>query len=188
MTPTIPTKEPTEVFSGDTVAWRREDLSADYPATSWVLKYYFRGPSQPTTIQASADGAKFAITITAATTATWNEGTYWWAAVVTKAAEAYTVATGTCFVKKNFATADALYDGRTHVKRTLDQLEGTIERLAAQDLASYTIAQRAAVRQRLEELVKLRDLYAAKYKAEQDQEAVAAGATRSNQIKVQFTR
>lgn len=165
MTQAIPTKEPTEIFSGDTVAWRREDLTADYPATSWALKYYFRGPCQAT-VTATADGANFAITVTAATTAAWNEGIYWWAAQVSKGSEAYTVTTGQLYVKKNFAAADVDFDGRSHVKKTLDNLEATIERLSAEDLTQYSIAQRQAVRHRLLELGQMRDSYAAQYAAE----------------------
>jgi hypothetical protein len=190
VTQPIPTTEPTEFYSGDTVQWRREDLSADYSAADgWALKYYFRGPCQPTTITATADGVNFAITLTAATTATWNEeGMYWWGAQVSKAAEVHTVGTGQCFVKKNFALADAEFDGRSHVKITLDNLEGTIQRLAAEDLTQYGIATRTAVRQRLTELVQLRDQYASKYNAEQDALLAAAGQPKSHQVKVQFTR
>lgn len=162
-----PGKEPVEFYAGDTVKWRRDDLS-DYPASAgWLLKYHFRGPSQPATVTAVADGNAFTVLVAASVTKDWNEGIYWWAAKVSKAGEEYTVSESQVLVKLNYADPKSTYDGRSHAKITLDNLEATIQRLSAQDLSQYSIAQRTAVRQRLEELVKIRAQYKAEYNAEQ---------------------
>ena len=68
MTATIPTTEPTELRVGDTWQWKREDLSSDYPATSWTLTYYFRNATAYFNVVATADGVHFEVTVAKATT------------------------------------------------------------------------------------------------------------------------
>ncbi|HUO43549.1 MAG TPA: hypothetical protein VMT94_01395, partial [Burkholderiales bacterium] len=68
----IPRNEPPEARAGLTWQWRREDLSDDYPASSWTLKYWFKQTGAnggKFSIQANADGDNFAILVAATTTA-----------------------------------------------------------------------------------------------------------------------
>jgi len=178
--------EPTSFFSGDTVKWRREDLTVDYPASAgWSLKYYFRGPAQPATITADVDGDAFEVTLPASVTQNWNASdlytdVYWWVAKVENGSEVYTVSNGEILVKKNLADAQQSFDGRGHVKRTLDSLEATIERLSAQDLASYTMAGRSAIRQDLNRLMDMRDKYKAIYISELNEQRADRGEAPRN--------
>ena len=133
-----PTIEPAEIVAGDTLSWRREDLTADYPACSWTLTYVLAGP-QKHTISASADPdfpEAFLVSVPAADTANYQAGNYWWAAYVSKDAERYQIATGQITVKENLSAASAGYDGRSHARKVLDALEAVLEGKATRDTLS----------------------------------------------------
>ena len=70
----IPTKEPTEFTSGDSVKWTR--TLGDYPATTYTLKYSFRGTAGTFDVTATADGTDYAVSIPAPTTSDYGAGYY----------------------------------------------------------------------------------------------------------------
>lgn len=53
MTATIPDREPAQLRCGDTWRWTRS--LADYPATTWTLKYRYKTASTGFEIVATAD-------------------------------------------------------------------------------------------------------------------------------------
>ena len=54
---TIQTYEPKILVAGDTLKWKRKDLSSDYPTPSWALTYEAGGPSTVTiSITTGQDG------------------------------------------------------------------------------------------------------------------------------------
>jgi hypothetical protein len=127
----IQTTEPTSIQAGDTLAWRREDLSTDYPASSgWALSYRIVNASGKFDISATADGAYFAILVAASTTASYTPGPYAWAAVVTKTTERYTVGTGQLTVLANLNAA-ATADTRTSARKALDSVNAALETYGA---------------------------------------------------------
>lgn len=179
--PDIATKEPTEVVSGDTIQWRREDIS-DYPATLWTLKYHLRGPSQ-IEITASADGANFAITVTAADSATWNPGTYAWEAYVydiaaTGLRHKVPGASGRIEVTKNYAEADDVYDPRTVNEIILDNVNAVLSNSATLQQLAYSIGGRSLSRHSLTELRALKNEYEIKVRKDRGQ--------KTGTIKVRF--
>ncbi len=127
----IPTAEPQTIQAGDTLAWRREDLSADYPASGgWTLAYRVVNASGKFDITASADGVNFAVLVAAATTAAYVAGPYAWAATVTKAAERYTVGTGQLSVLANLSAATTA-DTRSSARKALDAVNTALETYGA---------------------------------------------------------
>ena len=70
----IPLEEPTEVVAGNTITWRREDLTDHDPADEWSLAYHAFGLKGKFDISASADGEDFAITVSASASAAFQEG------------------------------------------------------------------------------------------------------------------
>src|SRR3990172_1131302 len=178
--------EPTEIIAGDTVKWKRTDLSADYPASAWTLKYVLRGPSVQN-ITATADGDNFSVIITAAATVVWASGNYWWTAYVSKASERYQVDSGTIKVLTNLEGVTGIYDGRSHVKRVLDAIEATIEGTATKEQASMTIAGRTIQRRTVQDLLVLRDRYKAEYIAEQRAEKIKNGLATGGKILTRFS-
>jgi hypothetical protein len=132
MAVSIPTTEPTTVRAGDTWQWRREDLAADYPASSWTLKYYFRNASNKFDITASADGDAFAVTVAKATTAGRASGGYDWVASVESATQRFDIGTGRLEVKHNYAL-DRSFDDRSFARRMLEAIEAALLDRASSD-------------------------------------------------------
>ena len=120
MTP--PTTEPSRVTAGDTIAWTKS--LPDYPASSgWILKYRLINAAGKIDITATAAGDDHAVSVSAATSATWPPGTYTVTAWVEKGAERYTVSvSGTILVEPNLAAAVAGLDTRSEAKKILDEL------------------------------------------------------------------
>ncbi len=180
-----PTTEPTEIIAGDTLKFRREDLSADYPASAWTLTYNLRGPSQ-INLTANADDDYFEVSVTAAGTADYKPGKYWWAAFVTKSPERYQVDSGTLEIKQDFASKVEGFDGRTHVKRTLDAVEAVIEGRATRAQMALTMGGKAVSMWSPEQLLAFRARYRGYYQAELDAEKIKNKKPTDRTIKVRF--
>ena len=119
--PTVPTTEPARVHAGDSLTWRRDDLTADYPATAgWALTYTLVSATKAITIGASADGAAFQVSVPAADTAAWPAGDYTWAAAVSLGVQRTTIAQGRLTVLPNVAGATGGLDVRSPARMALD--------------------------------------------------------------------
>lgn len=188
--PDIPTTEPSEIIAGDTLQWNRQDLSSDYPASLWTLKYYFAGPNGAFNITATADGAYFAIAATAAVTAAYPEGDYKWSAYVSTGSgatlERHEIDNGVCTVKPNIANKTAGYDPRSHVKKVLDAIEAAVEGRASRTDLAYTIQGRSISHIPPTELIKWHSHYKQLYKQEQDAERIKNGLGTSRKILTRF--
>ncbi len=182
----IPTTEPTEIIVGDTLKWRREDLTSNYPASAgWALTYALRGP-QKINITASADGDYFEVNVTAANTADYKAGDYWWSAYVTKGAERYQIDSGTLKIISNLSAIGDTYDGRSHAKIVLDAIEAVIAKRATKDQMGYSIAGQSLSKTPIADLLLLRDRYKIEYQRELDVEKIANGKATGNRILSKF--
>lgn len=183
MAATVLTTEPTSARAGDTWQWRREDLSGDYPASAWTLKYYFRNAAAFFDVTATADGAEFAVTVAKATTATYTAGDYDWVAVVESATERFEIESGRLKVTANYSAA-AAYDGRTFARTVLDAVEAAIlsKATASQlDLVQAALADRS-LQSRPADLFVLRS----KLQAEVKREQAAQNGTDDRRLLVRF--
>ena len=70
----IPTKEPTEFTAGDSVKWTK--TIDDYPATTYSLKYSFRGTAGSFDVTATASGTDYSVSIPAPTSLAYGAGYY----------------------------------------------------------------------------------------------------------------
>lgn len=119
--PTVPTTEPLRIHAGDSLTWRRDDLTADYPATAgWSLTYTLVSPTKAITVAATPDGAAFLVTVPAANTTAWTPGDYTWAAAVSNGAQRTTIGTGRLTVLPNVAGALGGLDVRSPARQALD--------------------------------------------------------------------
>jgi hypothetical protein len=154
----IPLKEPPELRAGVTWQWRREDLVADYPASTWTLKYWMKqlaASGSHIEIVAAADGSNFAVNVAAATTAAYTAGKYAWAAEVSGgSSEIYEVDRGVIIVLARFDQASSL-DFRTHARKMLDAIESLLENKATADVLEYSIGSRQLKKMAPEELLEL---------------------------------
>lgn len=181
----IPYREPSTARAGDKVTWKRQ--FADYPASEWTLKYVLINDSAKITITATADGDDHLVEETPATTAGWGAGRYTFLGYVEKSGERTTLFDGSIHIYPDL-TAETTYDGRSHVKKTLDILEGVIEGKAAKDQISYSIEGRSISRMSWTEIMTAYEKYKAWYAQEKKQEKIKRNLKTGSAIKVRFTR
>jgi len=178
--------EPSGIVAGDSASWTK-NLPQYLPANGWVLSYAIvrDGIRLSVTGTNNGDGTHL-VTLAAATTAAWTPGQYAWQAYVTKSAtsERYTVAAGQIKVEANFATGAV--DGRSHVQRTLDALEATLEGRASSDQLAYSIGGRSISKMSPEQLLTWRDKYKAELAAEEKAQKIAAGMGAAGTIRVRM--
>ena len=183
-----PQREPLALVIADRWAWKRDDLG-DYPAASYTLKYACRLEAAGSTeieITATANGTAFKVEVAAATTATYTTGIYHWQAYITRNSdsERVTVDTGTFEIRANRDLATG--DPRGHYKIVLDNIEAVIEKRATKDQESYSINGRSLTRTSLDELVRLRDTYRAKYLTELNRERARKGLGHRGRLLTRF--
>lgn len=170
--------------AGDTVKWSK--TLADYPASAgWALAYTFINAAGKFSASGTANGDKFDVTISAATTAALAAGSYYFEGYVSKAGERFRVDAGNVKVAQNIATATT-FDGRSHARKVLDAIQAVIEGRASTDQQEYTIGNRSLKRTPIADLLVLANKYQAMVNAEDNAAAVAAGRGAKNRILVRF--
>lgn len=137
---TTPTFEPAELRAGLTWEWTRADLAADYPSSTWTLKYWFKKTDGTAnfSITATASGTGYAISETAINTGAYTAGEYTWAAVVTSGSVVKEVDTGAMTVLPRYDSA-ANVDARSTNRKILDAIQAVILGRAAKDQQEYAI-------------------------------------------------
>jgi hypothetical protein len=184
VTPTIPSTEPKTIIRGDTVKWTR-GFSEYLPADSWVLTYYFVNTAGRISVVASDNGdGTFLTTISSTVSKQFQKGRWYWQAVVTKAAERFTLDSGEFQVKDGIADATSGLDTRTWARRTLDAVEATLEGRATSDHTSMSINGRSISRMTPLELMDWRDRLRSEVRIEE--QAAKAGLGRN--IKARYGR
>ena len=170
-----PTTEPSEIRSGDTIKWRREDLAGDYPASAgWSLIYYLVNSDGQEVITAAAYNTDaFLITITAAESAAYTSGTYKWTSKVVKSTEKYTDRRGTIEILPDLAAASSGLETRSDTKVALDNMNTIIKNVKKHN--SYSIGGRAYSLRDLPELRKEKNALTAEYNRELRRERIKSG-------------
>ena len=181
----IPTLEPTVLCAGDTWKWTKS--LADYPATSWTLKYRFKHPTAAGfEVVAAASGSDHAITVSASTSTGYAPGKWTWQSWVEGgSSEKYSIGSGSLQIDPDYRSgvATTAFDDRSHARKTLDAIEAWIESRNP-GVSEYEIAGRRMRYIPIPELLKLRQRYQAEVDAQIAAEAIAAG--RSSPRKIQF--
>lgn len=157
----------------------------DYPASEgWGVELQLRGPSNQD-ITGSIEDGQYKIEATPAETTSYTAGDYWAFIRVSLAGDVKTIDAGQVTI---LPTVDSLtnYDGRSHVKRTLDAIESLIEGKASKDVSSYSIGGRALSRMSIEELLKWQSVYQSKYNKELAEENRKNGKASGNRILASF--
>ena len=185
-----PPQVPTELQLGDFWAWKREDLSIDYPVDSYSLSYEFNLVDGATvsnfTITATESNDTYIIE--ASNTSSYTKGNYNWVSYMTRSSDSARVKLEEGFVEvqDNYATTSASV--RSHAKIVLDSIEAVIENRANIDQASMSIAGRSLSRMSIDELLTFRDRYKAEYLKEVKQLRIKNNRGSGNTIKVNFGR
>ena len=181
----IASKEPETFRAGDTVKWTRS-LDCYKASDGWTLKYSFRGTSGTIDITSSADGDEHLIALTPTTTAAYTSGFYDVQGYVEKGSDRYTVWTSRIEVLVDLAAAGSSYDGRSHVKKTLDAIEAVLENRATKDIEESTIEGVMLKRIPHESLLTFRSKYLGFYKQELAAEKLKLGKGSGRRILTRF--
>ena len=181
--PDIPTIEPLSFCAGDKVQWKKS--FSDYPASdSYELKYYLVKSNNQITVTAAADGDDHLVTITAADSANYAAGRYFYQARIEKGTdEKYTVGEGVIEIKPNLSAQSSGYEWREHCEQALANIEAILLNKGTHDNFSYSIAGRSLSKYSWSELKEMRDYY----KAELVRFDRKHGLKRKQKIQVQFS-
>ena len=178
---------PDKLIIGASATWTATtpDYSAD---DSYALSYEFSNAEYAFSISGNPpivpDGTTHTVTITPTISETWEPGEYSWRAFASKSGEKWLVARGEWTIEPDLAGNE--YDGRSHVKKTLDALEATIENKATRDQSSVSIEGRSLSRMSPAELDIWRRRYQHYYRQEQDAARIAAGLPSKSRILARF--
>lgn len=137
-----------------------------YTAPDWVVTMLLRGPAA-IDLTASAEGTQHRILVTAAVTASWAPGAYWYVLRATNGAEVVEVETGQITVTPDLAAITENYDGRTQAQIALEAIEAVLARRATLDQERYRINNRELYRTSIADLMTLRNFYRREVRNEQ---------------------
>jgi len=181
----VATIEPVKLRAGDTLKW--DKTLDDYPANdSWVLKYAFRGSPGTFDITAGSTGADHSVSIAPTITAAYPSGIYDVLGFVEKGTDRYTIYTGRIEVLADLEAAGSSYDGRTHVKKTLDAIEATLENRASKEILESSIEGVSIKRIPHEDLLAMRSKYLTWHQQELAAEKIALGLGTGRTILTRF--
>ena len=187
---------PKQIRAGDLIQWRDKsttDVFGD-PISSpdWTVTYYLRTntASEGATVSSTAytDGWQFSIT--AATSAGFEVGDWYFQAVADKSGEQkQTIATGRFEVLAalSYSGTPVAYDGRSQIKKDLDLVEAAIRSLLNNGvIQEYKIGNRTAKKYDLSELLVLKAALKAELVREQAAEKIANGLGNPRAVHVRF--
>ena len=183
-----PTTEPNELQLGDFWAWKRTDLSTDYPTASYSLSYEFNLVDGSTaanfTLTATESNDEYIIEVS--NTTSYTAGEYNWVAYITRSSDSARIklTEGFTEIQENYATTTSSV--RSHAKKVLDAIEAVIENRATMDQSSMSIAGRSLSRLTIDELLQFRDRYKAEYLKEVKKARIKNNKDSGNTIKIRF--
>jgi len=181
----VPTTEPVSIVSGDTITWSKS--LSDYKSTLWTLKYEIVSSTQSLTVACTNGGNGSYLATISATANILAAGDYSIVGYVNDLAtgiEKHTVYTGRIHVSPDLSIGAS--DVRSHAKRVLDAIEATIEGRATRDQRTMRIGGRWIERMPVEELIRLRSVYRAEFRAEVSAERIANGLPSGRKIVTRF--
>ena len=183
----IPTTEPARARAGDTITWLK--TLADYPASAgWTLYYRLINAGNKIDITAVASGGNHLVSVLPATTADWAAGDYDLISWVSNGTDRKTLDPARITVQPNLAAASGGYDSRTHAKKMLDNIDAALLSLSSGERLAVVEADISSRRFKYDfaGLMKLRNLYAAQVRAEENAERAARGLGSRNKLNVRF--
>ena len=152
----IPTTEPTEITAGDYIQWKIAEGSDTPIADGWVLSYAIVNAQNSIEVTCTDNGDNYHLaTISVDDSSDFQSGDYKWQSYVTNGTARYKVDEGSLKILRNFADLDGGYDGRSHWKIVLDNVEAVIQGRATKDQSSYTVNGRQLSRTPVADLLML---------------------------------
>jgi hypothetical protein len=182
MAVSIPANEPATIVAGDSVAWTKSITS--YAGTLNYSLQFFGSTDPPILFAASGSSPNYSVTLSPALTATWRPGRYIWTSYIDDGVNRHSTGDGEMVVLANPAVAF----GATHATRTLAIIEAAIEGRLPRGLESYVIDGQSIAKMRIEDLVRLRSVYADWVRNEYAQDRINRGQSNPRNVFARFRR
>ena len=183
------TSEPTEIYCGSLVQWKRADLAEDYPTSAYDLIYTARlrgGLSREISITAVDSGGVYLASLSSSTTAAQVPGDYYWQAEIKRKSDNAKVLIGTGSWKILPDLNQTGADPRTHAEIMVDKIQSLLEGRADKDVTSYSIQGRSISKMSIADLLQWRDYYRKEVAQERRDNAIALGKPTKTTMKVRF--
>ena len=177
-----PSQVPAVLQKGDFWAWKKPNLSTDYPLASYSLKYKFYlidgSTASNFTIDATESNNEYIISTSSTTSQT--AGDYRWDAIIKRTSDNVEV-----IIEDGYST---ILDNavRSHAKIVFDSICAVIENRASIDQSSMSIAGRSLSRMSIDELLTFKDRYKAEWLKEVKMARIKNNEGSGNTIKVNF--
>jgi hypothetical protein len=187
---------PTEITAGDSVAWKlaatTDALGNPISSPSWGVTYFLRmntAGEGASIVGADDTGGGWSFAISAATTAGFNAGTWYWQAQATDGSSTITIGAGSLTVKPSLAYAGTpgAFDGRSQAQQDLEEVQTTIRRIIAGGSKYYMIGSRQYTSLDLPALMQRESQLKAIVAREQAAEKIAAGLGNPQNLFVRFS-
>lgn len=185
---------PAQIRAGDTVKWRadasQDNLGNAVDSGSWTLTYYLRTntATEAASVVGTPYGTGWELTLSAATTAGFIAGDYYWQAIATKDSEKLTLGAGQLKVLAalEYSGTPAAYDGRTQAQQDLDAVQAAIRTLISNGAKQYSIGGRSFTKLDLPDLMQRESTLKAEVKREQKAALIANGLGNPHNLFVRF--
>ena len=185
---------PSLFTSGDTIKWRDSSslnwLNESVTSGDYTLKYYMRSPGGDAhTVTGTAWGTGWEFEISAMYSAEFDPGIWYFKSVATKSSETVTLDSGQFEVKESLTytgSSPGPYDGRTQVKKDLDDVTAAIRSIIKDKAKSYSIGNRTFTRLDLPELRSRESQLKAEVVRERKADMIANGLGDPHSLYVRF--
>jgi hypothetical protein len=186
---------PSQIRADNTVKWR-DDAGVDVfgnaiTSATWTLTYYLRTntASEGATVVGSAYGIGWEMTISAATSAGFDAGQWFWQAIATYNSEKITLGVGQLEVLAalNYTSTPGAFDGRTQAQKDLEAVQAAIRTIVAGGVVQeYRIGTRNLKKYEMTDLLMLEGKLKAEVKREQAAQLQANGLGNPHNLFVRF--
>lgn len=187
---------PAAITAGDSVAWKlaatTDALGNPISSPSWGVTYFLRmnTAGEGASIVGTDDtGGGWSFAISAATTAGFNAGTWYWQAQATDGSSTITIGTGSLTVQPSLAYSGApgAFDGRSQAEQDLEAVQSAIRGIIAGKSKYYMIGSRQFTALDLPSLMERESQLKAIVARERAAESLAAGLGNPRRMFVRFT-
>lgn len=171
--------EPRKFIAGDSVSWSRS-LVGYLPADGWSLQYKLVSLGQSHTINTTASGSEYQVSLSSADTSAWAAGEYQLVAMVSKGADRHTVDSQRVVVSPNPASDS--YDPRSFAEKVLAELEKLLEGKATKDKQTVTVEGQTVGRYTWPELQAAEQYFRGRVNRERRREREKRTGRKSNRV------
>lgn len=185
MAPSIPTREPQELYVGATTRWRKS--LSDFDPASATLSYAFvkSDGTEHFTVTATDNGdGSFLVTVAPSDLTGATAGDWRWQAWAEESGERTPVARGRITVRPDFAAGAV--DERVEAEKILAAIESLLAGKFDKDASSYSIGTRSLTSYAPSELLELRNYYKAEVARLIREERIAQGLATSSKIRTRL--